>query len=73
MEELIPKLVAESPLAAAIVVAVYVLRPVLKMYLDQQIAQLKLMAETLAALTERLDRVERKVDEIADATDAHGH
>lgn len=62
MDAIIEKLLAESPMAAALIVCAYMLRPVLKMYLDQQIEQLKVIAAAVAALATRLDEVEKKVD-----------
>lgn len=60
-EELI-KLLAESPFALALAYGVYRLAPILKVYCDQQIAQLKLIGEAVAALGTRLDEVEQRVD-----------
>jgi hypothetical protein len=65
------KMLAESPLAGALIFAAYLLRPVLKMYLDQQIEQLKLITKALEGFGERLGRVEKKVDELVEAEHAH--
>jgi hypothetical protein len=64
------KMLAEAPLAASLIGMTYLLRPVLKLYLDQQIEQLKLIATAITTLGERLDRVEKKVDKLAEASDA---
>lgn len=64
------KMLAEAPLAASLLGVTYLLRPVLKMYLDQQIEQLKLIATAITTLGERLDRVEKKVDKLAEASEA---
>jgi hypothetical protein len=63
---IVVKMLAESPVAGALIFAAYLLRPVLKMYLDQQIEQLKLITKALEGFGERLGRVEKKVDELVE-------
>jgi hypothetical protein len=61
------KMLAEAPLAASLIGVTYLLRPVLTTYLDQQIEQLRLIAAAMKTLNERLDRVEKKVDDLVEA------
>ncbi len=65
------KMLAEAPLAASLLGVTYLLRPVLKTYLDKQIEQLKLIAESLDTFGQRIDRVEQKVDGLVKAEAHH--
>ncbi len=65
------KVLTDSVLAMFLLGAAYLLRPVLQRYLDQQIEQLKLIAAAMKDFGDRLDRVERKVGEIAEDIEIH--
>ncbi len=65
------KIASESVLGGFLLGALWLLRPTLQRYLDQQTEQLNLIRKALESFGDRLDRVERKVDEIADATEVH--
>ncbi len=67
---LLIKLASDSVLGGFLLVALWLLRPTLQRYLDQQTEQLNLIRKALEGFADRLDRVERKVDDIAEATDA---
>ncbi len=78
------KMLAEAPLAASLIGAIYLLRPVIKSYLNQQIEQLKLIAAAMhtfgeeikalrgdvKTLSSRIDGMEGKVEELVEASEA---
>ncbi len=70
---LLLKIASESVLGGFLLCALWLLRPTLQRYLDQQTEQLNLIRKALESFADRLDRVERKVNDIAEATDANAH
>ncbi len=71
LANLLLKIASESVLGGFLLAALWLLRPTLQRYLDQQTEQLNLIRKALESFADRLDRVERKVNEIAEATDVH--
>ncbi len=69
LANLLLKLATESVLGGFLLAALWLLRPTLQRYLDQQTEQLNLIRRALESFADRLDRVERKVDDIAEAAD----
>lgn len=73
LANLLLKLASDSVLGGFLLATLWLLRPTLQRYLDQQTEQLQLIRKALETLSDRVSSVERKVDDIVEATDAHLH